>query len=74
MSQDIKLTSVKLSCCERDCPDRNAGCHAICEKYKAFRAECDKALEKQRIKKELEHDLDSLTYKAVQRLPGKRRY
>lgn len=25
--------------CKPDCPDRRAGCHAECEKYKAYHAE-----------------------------------
>ena len=26
----------------RDCPDRTAECHADCERYLAYRAECDR--------------------------------
>lgn len=31
-----------------NCPDRCVGCHSTCEKYKAFRAVCDKANEARR--------------------------
>ena len=33
-----------------DCPNRAVGCHAKCEKYQAFRAECDRLLAENREK------------------------
>ncbi len=27
--------------CGKDCPDRVVGCHAVCDKYQAYRAEID---------------------------------
>lgn len=74
MNQDIKLTSVKLSCCDRDCSDRSAGCHGKCEKYKAYRAECDRVMEERYQKKQFEREVDTAVSKAVKRLPGKRSY
>ena len=32
----------------KDCPDRKQGCHSVCPKYIAFRAERDKAAELRR--------------------------
>lgn len=29
----------------KDCPDREASCHGKCERYAAFRAEIDRALQ-----------------------------
>lgn len=33
----------------KDCPDRYPGCHAKCEKYKAWKKEWDEIKEKERI-------------------------
>ena len=37
----LRLTRAEAPC--KDCPDRTADCHCAgkCEKYAAFRAECD---------------------------------
>ena len=35
----------------KDCADRTQGCHCVCEKYKAYRAECDAAMEKRNAEK-----------------------
>nr|DAH24695.1 MAG TPA: Protein of unknown function (DUF4051) [Caudoviricetes sp.] len=32
----------------KDCPDRQLGCHAACDRYRAFRAERDEMLEARR--------------------------
>ena len=40
--------------CQKDCPDRNATCHAECEKYLAFSRE----QEKRRIENQRKVDLD----------------
>lgn len=72
MNQDIKLTTVK-PVCEKDCPDRNWDCHGKCEKYKAFRAECDIALKKRFQEKEGERDVNKAINKAIKRLAGQRR-
>lgn len=29
--------------CKKDCPDRNATCHAVCEKYKDYLERLEKA-------------------------------
>ena len=31
-----------------DCPKRHVGCHSECERYRAFRSECDKLLSEKR--------------------------
>ena len=38
--------------CRQDCPDRNAECHAICEKWKAYETERNREYE--RVKEERE--------------------
>lgn len=72
--RDMKLTTVKLTCCDRNCPDRSAECHGSCEKYQAFRAKCDEASEERYQKKNFEREMDKLAWKAVNRLHGKRSY
>lgn len=42
--------------CEKDCPDRNAECHATCEKYAEFAARC----EKERERRHMEGSLKSM--------------
>ena len=32
--------------CVRDCPDRSPVCHAVCEKYQAFAAQCEEERQK----------------------------
>lgn len=71
---DISLTNVKRTCCARDCPDRAIGCHGKCEKYKAYRAECDQMMDKRYQNKRKSHEADQLAYDAIKRLPGKRSY
>lgn len=36
------MKSFKNVPCTRDCADRCAGCHAVCQKYKDWRAEFEK--------------------------------
>lgn len=50
--------------CPRDCPGRNATCHATCERYKQFREEQDRTLaEKYRI-----NDADGAKIESVKRM------
>ena len=74
MNREITLTGVKMTCCEKDCPDRSAGCHGKCERYKAFRAECDTWSETRRAVKLHEREMDTYAKKAAKRLPGKRSF
>jgi hypothetical protein len=60
--------------CKKDCPDRAIGCHGQCEKYKKFRAECDRAIDERHQIAEFRNQVDTYVYKAVKRLPGKRRF
>lgn len=47
---------MKNSPCVKNCPDRNAECHATCEKYAAFAAWC----EKERERRHMEGSLKSM--------------
>lgn len=64
---DICITPVQMKC-RRGCPDRTYDCHSKCEKYAAYRAECDKEIQR----RTLERDVDSAVCDAVKRLPWKR--
>lgn len=74
MSHEIKMTGVKLTCCEKNCPDRAAGCHGKCERYQAFRAECETFAETRRAIKQREREMDKYALEASKRLPGKRSF
>lgn len=69
--EEIRLSEVK-SVCKRDCPDRSWDCHKHCERYKEYRLECDKALEKRLQESQFKAEVDGAVYKAIKRLPGKR--
>ena len=73
LNQHMILTSVKLSCCEKDCPDRSAVCHGECERYKEFRAKCDTMMEERLKQKEFEYDTGSVLYRPNKRPPVKKR-
>lgn len=51
------LTLVQSPC--KDCPDRETGCHGKCEKYAAFRAECDAQAEERKNDREYNEYLSS---------------
>lgn len=72
--RDMKLTNVKKTCCDKDCPDRSIGCHGRCDKYQAYRAECDEVAQQRYQKRCFERDMDRLAYRASERLPGKRSF
>ena len=69
----LNISAIK-SVCKPDCPDRSWDCHGKCEKYKAYRAECDKAMEKRYQEKQFEREANAAVSKAVKRLPGKRSF
>lgn len=60
--------------CKPDCHERSWDCHGRCEKYKAYRAECDKAMEKRYQEKQFERDVSSEISEAVKRLGHGRSY
>ena len=63
------LTPVKMVC-EKDCPEREFDCHARCEKYAKYRAECDEQI-RERLR---ESELNDALSNAIKRYPGKRRF
>lgn len=69
----IGISSVKIVC-KPDCPDRSHDCHGQCEKYKAYRAECDKEMQERFQKNKYRREVNEAVSDAVKRLPGKRRY
>lgn len=54
----------------KDCPDRVVGCHSSCEKYKAFREECDRNREQRKFQA-IGRTLDNKYY--LDRLKNKQR-
>ena len=73
MNQPIELTNVK-PVCGKDCPDRSYKCHGKCEKYKAYRDQCDAEMLGRFQKNQLKREVNDAVLQAVKRLPGKRRY
>ena len=73
MNQEIVISTVKPTC-GKDCPDRSWDCHGKCEKYKAYRAECDNALNKRFREKEGERDMYREISQAIKRLGHGRGY
>jgi len=54
--------------CGRDCPDRNAECHAVCEQYREYRKVKDEeAVERQR-KREADAELSEMSRKRADRI------
>jgi hypothetical protein len=54
--------------CGRGCPDRNAECHAICERYREYRKVKDKeAVERQR-RREADAELSEMSRKRADRI------
>ena len=47
------MKSDKINPCKSDCPDRRVGCHAECEKYKAYRADREKLYKKRMTDKDI---------------------
>ena len=69
----LGISSIK-TVCKPDCPDRSWDCHGKCEKYKVYRAACDKEMEDRYQKNQFASEVNTAVSKAVKRLPGKRRY
>lgn len=67
MPQELALVYIK-PVCKRNCPDRTWDCHTWCEKYKAYRAECDRLIHQ----KDLDRDVVMAIGDAMKRIPGKR--
>ena len=62
------LSHVKLTCCEKDCPDRAVGCHGKCKEYAKYRAKCDVEIKQRALKRDVDHAVAD----AMKRIPGKR--
>lgn len=60
------ISKIKPVC--KDCQDRSFDCHTKCEKYKSYRAECDKEMQERFQKKKLERDVITEVSKALKRL------
>lgn len=54
--------------CKRNCPDRRWDCHTFCEKYIAYRAQCDQAIKERKLEREVKEAIGA----AMKRIPGKR--
>lgn len=74
MATDFKRIAISeiKPVCGSNCLDRSWDCHTWCEKYKAYRAECDKAMEKRYWQKQYKREADDAALKAVKRMRGKR--
>ena len=42
MGKNFEVNHNTMGCPCRDCTERNAECHSVCEKYKIWRTELDK--------------------------------
>ena len=71
--EPLAISGVK-PVCSRDCPDRSWDCHGKCEKYKAYREQCDEEMMERFKKVQFNRDVNEAVSQAVKRLPGKRRY
>lgn len=47
------------------CPDRTATCHGSCERYAAFRAQCEELYRQRRLRREVSEAIDD----AMKRMP-----
>lgn len=72
MPMERMFISEVKTVCKPGCPERSWNCHTWCEKYKAYRVECDKAMNDRYWQKQYKREADEAAMKAVKRLPGKR--
>ena len=57
----------------QDCPDRKVGCHAFCNKYKAFKQKCDELRELRNRKKQEEYAIDHIRYARAYKIKQKQK-
>lgn len=53
--------------CVRECPDRNADCHSVCEKYKEFFNEKQKEYARNAVERDINYFVKNYEYKSHQK-------